>query len=146
MNTKIIIASIALLVLLAGCTQVKYNDYSDGSFSAKYPSWSADSGTDDISVSNNGCQVRINNENPSFGNADLSNAVNNLIVPVLENLGLEVQSSVSGNEAVLQLSGSKVVGKQKYVVCDGKLYKVYAACTKDNAVIDEVIASASCTA
>ncbi len=138
--------SVALLVVLAGCGQVTYKDYADGSFSAKYPDWPTDGGSDIVSVAKSGCQVRVNVENENFGNNNLQVAIDKAIVPVLEQLGLTVQSNVVGNEAMLQLTGNKVTGKQKYLVCDGKLYKVSAACVRENPLIDEVVSSASCAA
>ena len=138
---------IVSLLILAGCGKITYKDYQDGNLQVKYPDWSLDGGTDDVSVTGNNCQVRINVENPNYLGADLKNVVDTFVVPPLEQLGLTANTQkLSDTEVLIELKGPSSVGKQKYIVCDKKVFKVSAGCVKDNPLIDEVINSASCAA
>ena len=145
MKKIMMVLAVLSLLLLAGCA-VKYKDYSDGSFSAKYPDWPLDGGNNDVSVSSQGCQVRINVENPNYLGADLKNVVDTFVVPALEQSGLTAKTQkLSDTKVLIDLSGA-AVGKQVYMVCDDKVFKVSAGCAKDNKIIDEVVNSASCAA
>ncbi len=135
---------IASLLVLAACSQ-QYRDYTDESFSARYPDWPA-GGNGLVAVQKSGCQVSINIEDDSFDPAQLETAIDTSVVPALQDLGLAVDSKVAGNVALLKLSGPSAVAEAKYVACSGKLYKVSAGCAKNNKIISEVMNSVSCAA
>lgn len=138
---------LALLVFLVSCS-VKYTEFKQDSFSASYPAWETSSspGNNMVSVQKGPCKVDIALQDNKFDPSNLQAAIDVSIIPALKNVGLHIDDrSISSNEAVLTLSAENVYGKQKYVPCDNKLYKVSAACNKNNPIIDEVIRSAKCS-
>lgn len=134
-----------LLVFLVGCS-TKYIEFNDSSFSAQYPDWIKVSGNDAVNVQKGPCKVDIGIHAPKFEPSALKLAVDTSIIPELKRIGLHIENyNLNGNEAILELTANNVYGKQKYLACNGKLYKASAACNKKSEVINAVINSAKCS-
>jgi len=139
---------LALLLFLTACS-VKYVEFKEDSLSVQYPDWQkTSSGNNIISVQKGSCKVDIGIQDSKFNpsGSNIKIAVDISIIPALRRAGLSVDYTLSEKEAVLELAGNNVYGKQKYIACNNKLYKVSAACSKNDAVIDYVINSAKCSA
>ena len=137
--------ALVFLVFLIGCN-AKYNAFQEGSLSAQYPNWNPISGTDKIDVKKGSCEVKIGIHADRFNPANLKITTEISIIPALKRAGLFIENyDLADNEAVLELTANNVYGKQKYIACDNKLYRISAACTKKNEVIDNVINSAKCS-
>lgn len=146
-NMKItLFALLVLSVLAAGCS-VQYKEFKDGSFSANYPDWNTVAGSDKVNVQKGACKVDIGIQAAKFNPDNLKVTIDVSIIPALKRLMLTIDDyKIEGNEAILKLTGTNVYGEQKYIACDGRLYKVSAGCDKKNNVIDTVISSAKCIA
>ena len=146
-RTILPILLLSLLLFLVSCS-VKYTGFKQDSFSVSYPEWAAsqDKGNDLVSVQKGACKVDIGIQDSKFDPSSLKIAVDISIIPALRRAGLSVDiDKLEGNEAILTLTGANAYGRQKYIACDNKLYKVSSACSKNDPVIDAVINSAKCS-
>ena len=145
MKKSTIILVLALLAFLVSCS-AKYITFQEDSFSAQYPEWGKISNNELVDVVNGQCEVKISIQDSKFDPSDLKVSVDVSIIPALKRSGLFIENyNLNGNEAILEMTANNAYGKQKYIACNNKLYKVSAGCNKKNNLIDVVINSASCS-